>query len=95
MRGIGSEGEGWPVKPFRYNEMIEEALRGVVRRVLRQVAENGLPGAHHFYITFRTTAPGVEIADRLREKYPEEMTIVLQYEFVGPRGRPTKDSRSA
>ncbi len=70
-----------PINSLRYDQMIEEALRGVVRRALRTVVESGLPGSHHFYITFRTTAPGVEIADRLREKYPEEMTIVLQYQF--------------
>jgi hypothetical protein len=70
-----------PINSLRYDQMIEEALRGVVRRALRTVLESGLPGSHHFYITFRTTAPGVEIGDRLREKYPEEMTIVLQYQF--------------
>src|SRR4051812_14009309 len=68
-------------KPFRYDEMIEEALRGVVRRALRQAAENGLPGNHHFYVTFKTSAPGVDVSDYLREKYPDEMTIVLQYEY--------------
>jgi hypothetical protein len=68
-------------KPFRYDEMIEEALRGVVRRVLRQTAENGLPGNHHFYVTFKTAAPGVDVSDYLREKYPDEMTIVLQFEY--------------
>jgi uncharacterized protein len=72
-----------PNNQLRYDEMIEEALRGVVRRALRTVAESGLPGSHHFYITFKTTAPGVDIADRLREKYPDEMTIVLQYQFWG------------
>jgi len=72
-----------PNNPLRYDQMIEEALRGVVRRALRTVVESGLPGSHHFYITFQTTAPGVEIADRLRERYPEEMTIVLQYQFWG------------
>ncbi len=68
---------------LRYDQMIEEALRGVVRRALRSVAETGLPGSHHFYITFKTTAPGVEMAQRLRDKYPDEMTIVLQYQFWG------------
>ncbi len=68
---------------LRYDQMIEEALRGVVRRALRGVAEHGLPGNHHFYITFKTGAPGVELAPRLKEKYPEEMTIVLQYQFWG------------
>jgi hypothetical protein len=72
-----------PVNLLRYDQMIEEALRGVVRRALRTVAESGLPGNHHFYITFKTTAPGVELAPRLKEKYPDEMTIVLQYQFWG------------
>ncbi|MEJ0070113.1 MAG: ClpXP protease specificity-enhancing factor SspB [Pseudomonadota bacterium] len=72
-----------PNNQLRYDQMIEEALRGVVRRALRSVAASGLPGNHHFYITFKTTAPGVEIADRLREKYPDEMTIVLQHQFWG------------
>ena len=71
------------VNQLRYDQMIEEALRGVVRRALRGVAEQGLPGNHHFYITFKTGAPGVELAPRLKEKYPEEMTIVLQYQFWG------------
>jgi hypothetical protein len=72
-----------PTNMLRYDQMIEEALRGVVRRALRTVAESGLPGSHHFYITFRTTAPGVEIAPHLHERYPDEMTIVLQYQFWG------------
>jgi hypothetical protein len=71
------------VNLLRYDQMIEEALRGVVRRALRTVVESGLPGNHHFYITFKTTAPGVELAPRLKEKYPDEMTIVLQYQFWG------------
>ena len=72
-----------PINLLRYDQMIEEALRGVVRRALRQVAESGLPGSHHFYVTFKTGAPGVELTPRLREKYPDEMTIVLQYQFWG------------
>ncbi len=72
-----------PINLLRYDQMIEEALRGVVRRALRMVAESGLPGSHHFYVTFKTGAPGVEVAPRLREKYPDEMTIVLQYQFWG------------
>jgi hypothetical protein len=72
-----------PTNLMRYDQMIEEALRGVVRRALRTVAESGLPGSHHFYITFKTDAPGTEIAPRLKEKYPDEMTIVLQYQFWG------------
>lgn len=65
-----------------YDEIVQEALRAVVGRVLGSVAENGgLPGEHHFYITFKTQAPGVEIPDRLMERFPDEMTIVLQNRF--------------
>ncbi len=66
---------------IRYEKLVEDALRGVVRAALAQVSDEGLPGAHHFYITFRTDHPGVEIPDYLREKYPTEMTIVMQYQF--------------
>ncbi len=66
---------------LRYDQMVGQALRDVVRQALAAVATEGLPGEHHFYITFRTTAPGVELASRLREKYAEEMTIVVQHEF--------------
>ncbi len=66
---------------FRYDVMVQEALLGVVRRVLQEAARTGLPGEHHFYITFRSQAPGVRLSTRLREKYPEEMTIVLQHQF--------------
>ena len=68
---------------LRYDHMVEEALRGVVRRALAEVAERGLPGAHHFYITFDTDHPGVELSDTLKQRYPDEMTIVLQYQFWG------------
>ncbi|OZA65598.1 MAG: hypothetical protein B7X78_04870, partial [Sphingomonadales bacterium 39-62-4] len=66
-----------------YDEIVQEALRAVVGRVLGQVATTGgsLPGAHHFYITFKTGAPGVDIPQRLRERFPDEMTIVLQNKF--------------
>ncbi|MFC3227823.1 SspB family protein [Marinibaculum pumilum] len=66
-----------------YARMVEDALRDVVRKALIQVSENGLPGEHYFYITFRTDQPGVEMADYLRERYPQEMTIVLQHQFWG------------
>jgi uncharacterized protein len=69
--------------PLRYDRMVEHALRGVVRQALRVVAEHGLPGAHHFYLTFLTHHPGVQISDVLRAKFPKDMTIVLQYEFWG------------
>lgn len=68
---------------LRYDLMIEAALRDVVRETLATVAQNGLPGEHHFYITFLTDYPGVEIPDYLRKQYADEMTIVLQYQFFG------------
>ena len=66
---------------FHYDTLVDDALRSVVKRVLVQVAEKGLPGSHHFYISFRSTDPGVELPDYLRAKYPEEMTIVLQHQY--------------
>ena len=68
---------------LRYDRMVEGALRGVVREALREVEAKGLPGDHHFYLTFRTHAPGVDIPEFLRAQYPGEMTIVLQYQFYG------------
>ncbi|WP_454915622.1 SspB family protein [Xanthobacter sediminis] len=69
------------VDHIRYDLLAQEALRSVVRRVLLDVAKDGLPGEHHFYISFDTRAPGVRLSQRMREKYPEEMTIVLQHQF--------------
>tara|TARA_R110001592_G_scaffold144484_4_gene367643 strand:+ start:11237 stop:11755 length:519 start_codon:yes stop_codon:yes gene_type:complete len=71
---------------LRYDKMVEAALRGVVRKAVEEVIDNynttgGMPGDHHFYITFLTDYPGVKIPDYLRERYPGEMTIVLQYQF--------------
>jgi hypothetical protein len=66
---------------LRYDKMVEEALRSVVGRALSHVAAHGLPGEHHFYITFRTNHPGAVVPPRLRERYPSEMTIVLQHQF--------------
>ena len=68
---------------LRYDRMVEQALRGVVRQAIKEVidSKNKLPGNHNFYITFMTDYPGVEIPDYLRERYPGEMTIVLQYQF--------------
>lgn len=68
---------------LRYDRMVEAAKRGVVKQALREVLTRGgqLPGEHHFYVTFRTDAEGVDIPDYLRAKYPTEMTIVLQYQF--------------
>ncbi len=65
-----------------YEALTQAAMRGVVREALKQVAANTAPpGDHHFYITFRSRAPGVKIADQLVERFPEEMTIVVQHQF--------------
>lgn len=66
---------------LRYDRMVEDALRSVVRKALIEAAQRGLPGEHHFYITFHTERPGVGIADWLRQQYPQEMTIILQHQF--------------
>lgn len=66
---------------IRYDLHVQDALRGVVRRVLTEVVRDGLPGEHHFYITFRTQHPGVRLSARMRAEYPDEMTIVLQHQF--------------
>jgi uncharacterized protein len=66
---------------LHYDRMMENALRGVVREALETVVATGLPGEHHFYVTFRTEHAGVEIPPRLRQRHPEEMTIVLQHQF--------------
>jgi len=70
-----------PVDHIRYDLLTQQALRSVVRRVLADAVKNGLPGEHHFYVTFDTRAPGVRLSPRLREQYPEAMTIVLQHQF--------------
>jgi hypothetical protein len=64
-----------------YGNLMHRAMRGLIQTVLKDVADNGLPGAHHFFITFDTTAEGVEIADWLRARYPQEMTVVIQHWF--------------
>ena len=66
---------------IRYDILAQDALRGVVRKVLSEVSRTGLPGEHHFFITFATAAPGVRISGRLLMKYPEEMTIVIQHQY--------------
>lgn len=66
---------------IRYDLLTQDALRGVVRQVLARVQREGLPGEHHLYIAFDTVADGVSVSNRLKEQYPEEMTIVLQYQF--------------
>jgi hypothetical protein len=70
------------VDHIRYDLLTQQALRAVVRRVLADVAKVGsLPGEHHFYVTFDTRAPGVRLSARMKEQYPEEMTVVLQHQF--------------
>lgn len=66
---------------LRYDRMVENALRGVVKEAIEEVMKDGLPEEHHFYITFITDYPGVKIPDYLRDRYPGEMTIVLQFQF--------------
>src|SRR4029450_12705964 len=66
---------------IRYDLLTQDALRGVVRQVLARLQREGLPGEHHLYIAFDTGAEGVSVSKRLKEQYPEEMTIVLQYQF--------------
>ncbi len=68
---------------FTYDELVQNALKGVVKEVLQQVEKNGLQNEHHFYIAFRTQADGVEIPKHLIERYPDEITIVLQHRFWG------------
>lgn len=64
-----------------YGNLMHRAMRGLIQSVLTDVAEHGLPGAHHFFITFDTTHPDVQIADWLKERYPTEMTVVIQHWF--------------
>jgi hypothetical protein len=70
-----------PIDHIRYDLLTQTALRGVLRTVLSDVAKNGLPGDHHFFVTFDTRAEGVRLSQRMRAQYPEEMTIVLQHQF--------------
>src|SRR5258708_15617647 len=69
------------VDHIRYDILVQDALRGAVRRVLMDTAENGLPGEHHFYISFDTRADGVRLSPRMLAQYPTEMTVVLQHQF--------------
>ena len=66
---------------IRYDVLARDALRGVLRRVLSDAAAHGLPGDHHFFITFLSTAEGVKLSSRLLAQYPDEMTIILQHQF--------------
>ena len=66
-----------------YGNLMHRAMRGLIHDVLKGVERSGLPGAHHFFITFDTRHPGAKLADWLRERYPDEMTVVLQHEYSG------------
>jgi uncharacterized protein len=80
LHDLGVEAE-MPEDLIRYEALVLDALRGVVRAVLQRVLKRGVPGDHHFFITFDTQAPGVGLSKRLKEQYPQEMTIVLQHQF--------------
>jgi hypothetical protein len=74
--------DAFPKDEMRYDALAQEALRGVVKAALKRAAEDdGLPGAHHFYITFKTQAAGVSLPPDLAHKYPDEMTVVLQHQY--------------
>ena len=68
---------------INYDELVQEALRGVVKAVLKNIEKDGLPGEHHFYIAFKTHGEGVEISPHLKSRYPDEMTIVVQHRYWG------------
>ena len=70
-----------PEDLMRYDQLAQAALKGVVREALRKVEKTGLPGEHHFFIQFNTRYPGVSIGERLSQKYPREMTVVIQHQF--------------
>ena len=78
---MADDKEQQPDSLLPYEEWVEAAMRQVVARAIAHAAANGLPGEHHFYLTFRTDHPGVVIPPRLRAQYPQEMTIVLQHQF--------------
>ena len=78
---MAEDEEQRPESLLPYNDWTEEALRHVVVSAIRYAAEHGLPGEHHFYLTFRTDHPGTVIPPRLRAQYPQVMTIVLQHQF--------------
>lgn len=69
-------------KYIDYEQLMQDSWRNVMKEALRMTSENGLPGNHHFYISFKTAYPGVDIPDYLREEYPDTITIVLQFEFL-------------
>jgi uncharacterized protein len=68
---------------IQYDQLVDQALKSVIKNVLSEVAKTGLPGDHHFYISFKTKYPGVSMPDYLRDEYPDDITIVLQHQFFG------------
>ena len=82
-----------PVDEMHYEQLAQDALRGVIRSALEQAAlPDGIPGAHHFYITFKTRAPGVSVPPDILAKYPDEMTVILQHQYWDRKVEPTKFS---
>ena len=82
-----------PVDEMHYEQLAQDALRGVIRSALERAAgPDGIPGAHHFYITFKTRAPGVSVPPDILAKYPDEMTVVLQHQYWDLSVEPTKFS---
>jgi uncharacterized protein len=81
IRALPLPGRQMTTDQIRYDILARDALRGVLRRVLTDAAERGLPGEHHFFITFFTRSPGVKLSPRLLAQYPEEMTVILQHQF--------------
>ena len=82
-----------PVDEMHYEQLAQDALRGVVRSALERAAlPEGIPGAHHFYVTFKTRAPGVSVPPDIMAKYPDEMTVVLQHQYWYLKVEPTRFS---
>jgi len=82
-----------PVDEMHYEQLAQDALRGVIRSALERAAlPDGIPGAHHFYVTFQTRAPGVSVPPDILAKYPEEMTVILQHQYWDLKVEPTRFS---
>lgn len=82
-----------PVDEMHYEQLAQDALRGVVRSALERAAlPEGIPGAHHFYVTFKTRAPGVSVPPDIMAKYPDEMTVVLQHQYWDLKVEPSRFS---
>ena len=81
-----------PVDEMHYEQLAQDALRGVIRSALERAASEGIPGAHHFYVTFKTRAPGVSVPPDILAKYPDEMTVVLQHQFWDLKVEPNRFS---